>query len=822
MRNRILRALVLFIIFCAGVFVFSNLMNSQVTESASDLSDSTLPVVCVNIGGNRVNRMYGFKHEMLASEMRDSLIPMTTDREITLSYKANGNRVQSVSYEVTAPDTGAVIENAKIGNFTTDGEYRTASFTLSEPILMNREYPIRFTVSTANGDVYYYSRLLQRADLVTEKYVQFVYDFYETSMNKNGAGELNTYLETDNTVSNNSFTTVDIKSTLDQVTWGSLNPQVYRRAIPSIREINANTCSITTDYLIRAVNRSKTEYYHVWEFYRLRYYNDRMMLLDFNRRALQVFDGSSGSITSDGISLGVAMRGTEYMTNSSSEIVAFVQDNALWEFNQSAEKLACVFTFHDISEGSDERDDHDDYGIRIIRVSESGDIDFVVYGYMNSGRHEGEMGVWVLHYTSEGTVIEERAFISYPKSYMQLANDVKKLLYVNNEGVVYVYLSGSVYRVSTFDGTCEEIISDIHPDCFIASGSQDQIAWANEMDPDRSKTITVMNLTNGATRRIDAETNGFIRPIGFINSDLIYALAREPDIQVQPAGNVIFAMHELRIEDVDGVLVKTYEPENCFVTDVSIKEGLVELTRMEKTDAGYQPITTDNIMNNRQTASSKISIGVGLSTRQGAVVTLRMPQAVRNLEPLVAMFRERTNTQAVQANPEITVDHKTVRYFVYAGGGLVDVYADPGAAIREADARVGVVVNQEGQYIYERGNSLAENELFNEDIPAPMLSGGINASVIAQALGEEGTVMNLTGCTLSQVLYEVSNGRPVIARLANGDITVIVGYNRYNTRLYNYEDGSHYWMGINDSTNSFLAGGNVFVSCVQPQRTVKG
>ena len=161
MRSKILKAVILFAVFCAGVFLFSGLMNTQVTESASNLEDSTLPVMCVNIAGNRVNRMYGYKVAMEPKQMRDSLIPMTTDREITVSYKAFGNRVKSVSFEVTTPDTGEVIENAKIGGFTTDGDYKTATFSLSKPILMNREYPIKFTVSTSSGDFYYYSRLLQ-------------------------------------------------------------------------------------------------------------------------------------------------------------------------------------------------------------------------------------------------------------------------------------------------------------------------------------------------------------------------------------------------------------------------------------------------------------------------------------------------------------------------------------------------------------------------------------------------------------------------------------------------------------------------------------
>ena len=88
----------------------------------------------------------------------------------------------------------------------------SATFSLTEPILMNREYPIRFEITTEDETVYYYSRVIQRSDPVTDKYVQFVYNFYEGCMNPSGSSDLNAYLETDNTITNNSYTTVDIKS----------------------------------------------------------------------------------------------------------------------------------------------------------------------------------------------------------------------------------------------------------------------------------------------------------------------------------------------------------------------------------------------------------------------------------------------------------------------------------------------------------------------------------------------------------------------------------------------------------------------------------
>ncbi len=797
-------------------------MNTQVTESASDLQDSTLPVMCVNIDGSRVNRMYGYREPMASTNMRDGIIPMTTDRKISVSYKAFGNRVDSVSYEVTAPDTGVVIENAKIGNFREDGEYRTAEISLAEPILMNREYPIKFIISTPEGDIYYYSRLLQRADLLTEKYVDFVYNFYETCLDKPNAGELNAYLESDPTVTNNSYTTVDIRSSLDQVTWGNLNPQIYHKAVPEIREINQTTCSIVNEYIISALGKNdRTEYYHVWEFYRMRYFNDRIMLLNFEREAVQIYDGAAGSISATGVFLGVNKKDVQYMTNAESNIVAFVADNSLWEYNEAAEKLSAVFTFHKVSEDSDERYDHNDYGIKIIRVSETGDIDFVVYGYMNRGRHEGHMGVSICHYSGDGQTVEERGFVSYPMSYEYLKADMERLCYVNSRGTGFLYLNRTVYAIDTEEGGSRQIVSNMNPDCFVSSGTNSQIAWMQEMQTSASTRITLMNLETEEQREITAGPDQYLRAVGFINDDFIYGLANIADIQVQPAGNVLFAMKELKIESFSGELVKEYNPANCWVTNVTITEGLVEMSRVTMTEYGYLPAPTDNIMNNRQVAKSEIGVGVAVTGRQGAVITLQMSDQQRNLSPLVTDFRMSSSSGRSVVDLGIVTNDGYPLYYVYAYGDLQRVMTDPANAIMTADSMVGVVVNNEGQYIYERGNIPEENDLYNEDIPYPILSGAINVDEIQALFGNGGTVMNLSGCSLDQVLYEVSQGRAVAGLLADGSVSIIVGYDKYNTRRFNYADGSHVYVGINDSRAEFQAAGNVFVSYVKPQQTIK-
>ena len=81
---------------------------------------------------------------------------------------------------------------------------------------------------------------------------------------------------------------------------------------------------------------------------------------------------------------------------------------------------------------------------------------------------------------------------------------------------------------------------------------------------------------------------------------------------------------------------------------------------------------------------------------------------------------------------------------------------------------------------------------------------------LEKELKGKGTVVNLTGCTLGQVLYEVGAQRPVIVKSKDGQPAVLVGFDSYNTTLYNPKTGQTELMGLQDSTKAFEENGNVF------------
>lgn len=75
-------------------------------------------------------------------------------------------------------------------------------------------------------------------------------------------------------------------------------------------------------------------------------------------------------------------------------------------------------------------------------------------------------------------------------------------------------------------------------------------------------------------------------------------------------------------------------------------------------------------------------------------------------------------------------------------------------------------------------------QIDTEEIPEIVLQGTYDIKTLKKSLKKTGTVIDLSGCSLDSVLYEISAQRPVIAKTGADTSVVIVGYDEYNTWLY--------------------------------------
>lgn len=814
MKNVFKRFLVLLVVFILGVAGTAFLMNNETTDDRSDMNDAVLPEVMVQFGDVLTNRMYGYRQPMEADFVRDSVTPLDTTKKLTLVVNPYDTKVRNLSYEIRTSDGSKVMENRTIKSLDTgsDGYLRT-EIEISSGLLMNQEYSLQITLSTNHGDAYYYTRVVSRSATYTEQYAKFADDFVQMSLDKTQADNLAAYLETSDSASSRNFAGLNINSPLADISWGNLNPQLSKAGIPVIKDINETTASISIEYEISAQNENgNTEYYLVTDFYRMRYDETRIRLLDFKRSASEVFDPSLSVISNSGLLLGVRSKDVDYLTNEDGSVTAFTQNGDLWSYVPDTGKFVEIFTFRKDTE-SDFRDARVEHDIKLLSVENNGDVDFMVYGYMNRGAHEGYSGVGIYHYNNDQGAIEEQVFIPCTESFEFLQEDLGTLSYVNQSGQLFIMIAGNLYQINIDENTYEVLADHIDSDDFGVSVTNAHAAWKSESG-DYAGQIEFIDFDTMERRRIAPEASQKLDLLGFMNEDLIYGIVLDGDTLPNATGYMIDGIATFRIEGFDGTVKKEYHQDGLYVAGVTVGTTLMEFTLVQKSGDIYKGVKKDNIMNNSTAATDKTSVEQTSSSRQGVIVRLTFENSPSSEEPLILYAKVRNAGEKVV---DIQVDKSSVEevYYVYAGGGLDSVWTDPAKAVQRADKQTGVVLNRAQQYVWERGNMKTQITLNTTDIPEIIRTASLDVQNLQNGLGDSAKVIDLTGCSLENVLYEVSAQRAVIARTGADSSVVIVGYDQYNTYLLDPSTGEVKPYGMNDSTALFKNAGNMFITYLE-------
>ncbi len=809
-RNIIVHIVVLIVVFIVALIGFSRWINQRTPDFSERMSSSTFPLVYMMNGTTSFNCLHGYAEEMDPVYMRDSLTPLNSNRQLQIQIQPFSSTVDSLSYEVITQDGQQSLENTKVVKLKKEGDYIYATLELQNKILMNQEYVLKLQLDAGGRTVYYYTRILLEDGLHTAEYLSYVMGFYERCVNKTDQEVMGAAVEPGETTGDNtSLAYMNIYDTVEQLMWNALNPQIYHKPTPCLKEINENTASVVLEYRISSVNEEGiTEVFNVKEFYRLRFTDARVFLLDFERTTSEIFNPDNNVLTDKGINLGLTDKDVIYAYDEKQRIFAFVQENELWTYNTGTGILTQIFSFPQ-KENMDYRDFYDNHEIRILRVEDSGDVYFLVSGYMNRGDHEGENGIGVYYYEAASSTVDEKVFISSKESSALLNMDVDSLAYITeNNDRFYFMLEENVYCVDLNSRECTQVITGVRVNTHAVSQSGRYFAWLKEGEAYASSTLCVMDVETGLTREITSSSDERIRPLAFMEEDLVYGLARQSDIDTSHPGDELFLMYRLVIEDGEGNPVKDYQPSDCYVTQASLSENLLTLTRVKKNGSSIEEAAEDHIVN----ASAEEDVAYGPSTvtsaRKEQEIILRVGSSVTNTTPQVIRAKQlmSSGTHILSIQPNRS---RSERYYVYAHGGLDSVFSDPNAAIRRADEMVGVVVTNTQAYVWERGNKPTTKQIAVENIPQAIRQGTMDTAQLEEALGQK--VLDLSGCTLDSVLYFVGQGRPVLAQTDKGPV-IIAGYDGYNTILLDPGAEETYYCGMDDSTEMFEQAGNIFIS----------
>ena len=519
--------------------------------------------------------------------------------------------------------------------------------------------------------------------------------------------------------------------------------------------------------------------------------------------------------------------------------LAFINANRLFVYSNTESKLSEVFSFYN-KYNFDARTLNRNFDIKILKMEDSGNLTFVVAGYMNRGIHEGEVGIAVYFYDTIQNTIEEQIFIPYKKSADVLIKELNELCYLNMENHLFFILGGALYDVNLESKNYEILISDLTEDIYKVSKSGRMISWLKEKKPYESRTLHWLNLNDGKQLEIKSGYNQYITVLGFMGEDLIYGIVNAEDVKREVGGSILFPIDRLLIRNSDDKILKSYQKENCYVVGCNIIDNQITLNRIRKTgDDTYVQMEDDHIASNDITDGNVNRINTVSLDIYKKIVQIVMKNTV-NLSSLKFMT---TKEVIFEGGREVVLDmvENEEQLYVYGPLGVDCITTSAAKAIDRANELAGSVVDYSGNYIWKKETVFTRNQIMaitgtkrdaeNSSLAVcldtilelegiarktqAMLDVGEDAvKVLNKSLKEE-RILDLKGCSLDCMLYYVDQDIPVLAMIDAEECYLIVGFNEYNIVLMDPKTGSVYKKGMNDSREWFEKNGNRFITYVR-------
>ena len=842
MKKTIIRIAVCVVVFLASALIIGSIMNQGHNNMTMEMAPATLPMITMESGGVACNELHGNTVEMDVAYQKDCITLLGEGRQANFTVDTFGREITGISTEVRSIDGSRLIENSEVTGWKANGKSFSVSLTLKDLIDTNTQYSLTLILELEGEQkVYYYTTILWNDDVHISEILEFATDFHGKLYDKEVAKELTKYLEPNSKLTDNgTFHKVNIHSSFQQITWGSLEPVQEDAASIRLTQISGNVASLLMDFVVSTGEGKNKIYYNVEEYYRVRYTSERMYLLDYERTMTQIPD-TTRMYANDKILLGITDENVDMMESADGNTVVFSDMGQLLSYNAATNGLTVIFSFYD-KDNADRRTLYDNHGIKILDVDEGGNVKFAVYGYMNRGRHEGETGIQIISYDNSLNTIEEEVYIPYSKSYAVLKDEMEQLLYRNRQQHVYFFLENGVYDVDLENRSAEQLVSIRQDDSLQVSENHEIIVWQEGDDINHSNQLNVRNLNTGEQTVIRAEDGEAIRPLGFMGEDIIYGVARESDIRTENSGQIFYPMYKVCISNSSGNNLKEYGQDGIYIVDCAIEGNQITLSRIQRSENGsYQEILDDQIMNNVEEEPGQnkvVTADIDIYERYVQIQTKTTidTKTIKVLNPKEVVF---------EGGRELTLDavSEVSRYYVYNAYGVQGIYSAPGKAVKEAYDSSGVVANDRGITVWLKGNRVSRNQIMaikEESVTDQKNSltvcldnilrhAGITRNTeydlaqgktAIQILEENMTgvqVLDLSGCSLDAVLYYVNQDIPVLAILEDGEAVLVTGFNEFNVVIMEPSTGKLYKKGMNDATAWFAENGNHFITYMRTE-----
>lgn len=807
---------------------------SEVTKIAA----ASLPTISMRYGEQTINCVQGYTTPMDVSKLDPVLTPLEENKQLPVTVRLFDRELTAADCLIYRDNGAELVEKRHTDSPTiteADGEaLAQLTLDLSNAVTSDEEYLLELQLTTGKGEIaYYYTRVkagAQEQKLDPADAVAFVEEFCANEFDKKANEKIYGYLEPEDTLTETAFLHVDIHSEYEDVTWGDLDAQLCEEPIVNILELDDADAVLSVDYQMLIPEDEETNsYYLVHEYYRLYRNASRICLMEFERDVKETFVGTKLVISSQELLLGIVPQDVEYAVSKDGDVFVWEQAGELWEYQAPDGQLFKIFSLQDMARG-DKRAYMQNYDIHILEVGNNGNVDFVVGGYTNRGPYEGTSGMQLYRYSERSNTYEVLYAVTDNRDEALVRADVSLLTYLSGKDFYY-YLRGAIWHIDLDREEAEVLADGLTAGDVAVSSSGRYVTWAEA--PYSANELVQMDLEKGKKHTLKSEKNEYVRPIGYVNEDFAYGMAKKKAVVQSDTGSIWFPMYSVIICDSDGKTIKDYTDETIPVVGGETTNALITLNRVTAAeDGGYVTAQPHQIVNAKGESEEQL-LEVVRSEERGQQMRIKLPgAAVSELHRYTAEESRHTDAvsvveqEAAQKQPAGTENEDSdiasgdaettaapAEFYVYDARGLLGRYRDSREAFVLADARGGRVKNADMETIYyiTVTDSTFEGTVPVFDKSALTAESGIVSAWQMQE--KEKTVADATGVSFIAALRMAGQGASVLLKTGAGQYAFITGYTPETVTLYDVQTGQSTQRSVIEMEAVYAQFGRVCVVC---------
>lgn len=839
MKNTVMKAIVLLLLFAIVVSgsIYFAIQHYQKTHHKAEDTNSALPVVILD---HQYGSGFLYGHTKGAGDelpplgyLADQVFCLNSEDVLTgkIVFPGQNDWGRECTYRIRSMgdhnliDEGtlkpALSSSQKDAGFVTLGSDRygdTATFSIKASSLLKErtEYLLTIDIGSESKTAVYVCRIILLREHLIGELTDFTLKFSSATFDKSAASELLPYYiksqdsrteeELEAAINDYGYGVATLYSSYSLLTWGDLD--ISERTAPMIRysELSPDQISVELAYHFRLGGGKRI--CRVSENFCVRKRNDRIYLLDYYREVQEIWNPEKALTSGGNVNFGIsASRDAEFKSSPNGVYTVFERDGQLWSFDASLNRMSLIYSWYEgdsnpVTEAERNVCDRDypGHAFHITKVDDEGNIEFLLYGYMPSGKHAGENGMILYQYENgvEGKKTEKgktdsgksdgnngngkqgstarqatlTELLYAPSNFpLELAKERNALaVSVNEKNLCYLLYGSRIYAIVLDDDVMYQVTDSLQYGKSAVAENDEYVAWERQSDQEGfSEMISIMNLKTGAICEIIAREGEYLQTIGFIGNDLVYGVGDRNDRYSSVGGEKVYPLKRLVIVDGDSrEVMGSYEKEE-YVVGYHVYSGRITLDLQKKTGTGkgasaWEDAGEDVILLNagakdaeeealsrtelaRRVENESDSNEVVFYLDLGASVNRELPYVVKNTKEQV---RETMNRLPILAKPDLDQF-----YLVRARGRVTSVSRELYESVRDASSAFGKVRDVEGRCYFALSSKAEEVKLelsASPDKEASSLGNGIAVMTCYQMSPSEIDTAIASGKDITEVV----------------------------------------------------------------------